>query len=173
MTRSLSAFTHPRLLAFSLLGLLALHASSQNLTLTGLSPARNARSAAPPTDVAATFDQPLASNSTTLSGLRVFSAQRGGLLVNGRGGSASVSGNTLVFNPATDFRPGETIFVTSTTAIQGTTANRLSRGQVFQFTTGVGGPGRGNFIAPATNPEVGVGNAPYSVALGDVDGDAV
>ena len=50
MTRSLSAFTHPRLLAFSLLGLLGLtrHASGQNLTLTGLSPARNARSAAPP-----------------------------------------------------------------------------------------------------------------------------
>ena len=173
MTRFLLVFTHPRLRAFSLLLLLglALHASGQNLTLTGLNPARNARSAPPTTDLAATFSQPLASNSASLSGLRLFSAQRGGLLVNGRGGSASVSGNTLVFNPATDFRPGETIFVTSTTAIQGTTGNRLSRGQVFQFTTGVGGPGRGNFMAPATNPEVAVGDAPYSVALGDVDGD--
>ncbi|MBD2705741.1 VCBS repeat-containing protein [Spirosoma sp. BT702] len=31
--------------------------------------------------------------------------------------------------------------------------------------------GSGNFTPPATNPKPGVGSTPYSVALGDVDGD--
>ena len=103
----------------------------------------------------------------------MFSVQRGGLLINGRGGSTSVSGSTLLVNPATDFKPGETVFVTSTTAIQSTTGGKLSRGQVFQFTTGVGGSGRGNFNTPppATSPDPTVGDSPFSVAMGDVDGD--
>ncbi|GAB4002838.1 hypothetical protein GCM10028807_62200 [Spirosoma daeguense] len=144
---------------------------AQCITLTGLNPIRNARSAPRTTNVALTFNQPVSSSPTSLSGLRVFSAQRGGLLLNGQGGSASVSGNTLSFNPATDFKPGERVFVTSTTAIQSTGGARLNRGQVYGFTTGVGGSGRGNFIPSAVNPEPGVGNGPHSVVLGDVDGD--
>ncbi|MBD2705422.1 VCBS repeat-containing protein [Spirosoma sp. BT702] len=144
---------------------------TQCITLTGLNPVRNARSAPRTTNVALTFNQPVSSNPTSLSGLRVFSAQRGGLLRNGQGGSASVSGNTLTFNPGSDFKPGETVFVTSTTAIQSTGGAQLNRGQVYGFTTGVGGSGRGNFTAPAINPEPGVGSGASSVALGDVDGD--
>ncbi|GAB3702315.1 hypothetical protein GCM10027592_31600 [Spirosoma flavus] len=144
---------------------------TQCITLTGLNPVRNARSAPRTTNVALIFNQPVSSSLTSLSGLRVFSAQRGGLLLNGQGGSASVSGNTLTFNATTDFKPGETVFVTSTTAIQSTGGARLNRGQVYGFTTGVGGSGRGNFTAPAINPEPGVDNGPQSVAVGDVDGD--
>ncbi|MBD2705740.1 Ig-like domain-containing protein [Spirosoma sp. BT702] len=114
-------------------------ACGQSLTLTGRNPVRNARSALPTTNVALTFSQSLSTNAASLSGLRMFSAQRGGLLRSGQGGSASVSGSTLTFNPTLDFKPGETVFVTSTTAIQSTTGARLSRGQVHQFTTGVGG----------------------------------
>ncbi|MBD2755594.1 beta strand repeat-containing protein [Spirosoma validum] len=146
---------------------------AQSLTITNRAPARNAHSAPRTTDVALTFDQPISASPASLSGLRVFSAQRGGLLINGRGGSTSVSGSTLLVNPATDFKPGETVFVTSTTAIQSTTGGKLSRGQVFQFTTGVGGSGRGNFSTPppATSPDPTVGDSPFSVAMGDVDGD--
>jgi hypothetical protein len=32
--------------------------------------------------------------------------------------------------------------------------------------------GTGNFTPPAVNPNPGVGSAPYSVVLGDVDGDS-
>jgi hypothetical protein len=91
MTRSLPVLTHILLRTISLLLLLglALYASGQALTITGLSPARNARSAPTTTNVSVTFDKPLSNLPSSLSGLRVFSARRGGLLVNGRGeGSA-------------------------------------------------------------------------------------
>jgi hypothetical protein len=128
-------------------------ASGQSLTLTGLNPVRNARSAPQTTNVGLTFNQGLSTNAATLNGVRVFSAQRGGLLRNGPGGTASVSGSTLTFNPATNFKPGETVYVTSTTAIQSTSGARLSRGQVYEFTTGVGGYGPGQLHPPATNPD--------------------
>ncbi|GAB3702510.1 hypothetical protein GCM10027592_32000 [Spirosoma flavus] len=152
---------------------LAPQAPGQNLTITGLSPARNARNAPANSNVGVTFSQPLSSNAANLTGLRVFSAQRGGLLQNGQGGTTSVSGSTISFDPGTNFKPGETVRITSTTAIQSTAGNRLSRGQVFQFTTGVGGSGRGNFNVPlpAATPDPTVGNDPRSVAVGDLDGD--
>ncbi|GAB3990636.1 fibronectin type III domain-containing protein [Spirosoma daeguense] len=152
---------------------LATQAPGQNMTITGLSPARNARSAPTTTNVGVTFSQPISSNVANLTGLRVFSAQRGGLQQNGQGGITSVSGSTISFDPGTNFKPGETVRITSTTAIQSTAGNRLSRGQVFQFTTGVGGSGRGNFNVPlpAATPDPTVGNDPRSVAVGDIDGD--
>ncbi|GAB4020025.1 FG-GAP-like repeat-containing protein [Spirosoma koreense] len=163
--------TYYRLVLLLALWSLVQLVSGQGLTLTGLAPTRNARSAPQTTNVGLTFNQGLSNNAATLNGVRVFSAQRGGLLRNGQGGSASVSGSTLSFNPTTNFKPGETVYVTSTTAIQSTGGARLSRGQVYQFTTGVGETGTGNFTAPATNPEPGVGSRPASVAVGDVDGD--
>ena len=95
-------------------------AFGQGLTLTGLTPSRNARSAPQTTNVGLTFNQSLSTNAATLNGVRVLSAQRGGLLRNEQGGSTSVSGRTFTFNPATNIKPGETVFVTSITATQGT-----------------------------------------------------
>jgi len=43
--------------------------------------------------------------------------------------------------------------------------------QVYQAKALLWGTGQGNFVAPATNPDPAVGDAPYSVVVGDVDGD--
>ena len=94
---------------------------------------------------------------TSASALTVYSQQAGGK----KAGTATVSGNSLTFNPNTDFKPGEVIFTTVTTA------SGLEKPQVYQFTTAAA-------PAPATFPSgsnVGVGSDPESVAVGDVDGD--
>jgi hypothetical protein len=137
-------------------------------TLTALSPARNLRSAAPATNVALTFSQPLQNTAATLGAVRVFSQQRGGLLRDGARATASVSGNTLTLDPNTNFKPGETVFVTTTTAATTTSGATLSSGKVHQFTVATGGTGRGVFDG-GTDPTVG--SAPRRVATGDVDGD--
>ncbi|MBD2705172.1 VCBS repeat-containing protein [Spirosoma sp. BT702] len=142
-----------------------------DLTITTLSPARNGRNAPASTNVAITFNHPISNGTATLGAVRVFSQQRGGQLRNGQGGSTSASGNTLTFDPTTNFRPGETILTTVTSQAQSSAGANLVRGQVHQFTVGVGGTGGGNFTAPATNPNPAVGSGPQSVALGDVDGD--
>ncbi|GAB3989515.1 hypothetical protein GCM10028807_14590 [Spirosoma daeguense] len=103
--------------------------------------------------------------------MRVFSAQRRGQFRNGAGGTTTVSGNTLTFNPSASFNPGETIWTTITPSAQSTGGLGLARAQVYQFTTQVGGSGRGNFIAPDVNPNPSVSDGPQSVVLGDVDGD--
>ena len=139
--------------------------------ITALSPTRNARNAPATTNVAITFDQSISSGIATLGAVRVFSQQRGGLLRNGQGGSTSASGNTLTFDPTTNFRPGETILTTVSTQAQSSGGASLARGQVHQFTVGVGGTGVGNFTDHPTNPNPAVGSQPRSVALGDVDGD--
>ncbi|GAB4021308.1 beta strand repeat-containing protein [Spirosoma koreense] len=146
-------------------------ASGQSLTIAQRSPSANTNTAVTNTNLTLTFNQTLSNDDLTTGGLRVFSTQRGGLLRNSQGGSASVSGSTFTFNPSTNFRPGETVFVTATTDIRSTTGARLSRGQVHQFTTRVGGTGRGYFTAPATNAEVNVKDRPKSIAVGDLDGD--
>ncbi|GAB3999735.1 hypothetical protein GCM10028807_50790 [Spirosoma daeguense] len=159
-------------LFFILIGLLGIQVShAQAPTVTGLNPVRNLRNAPTNTNVAVSFSQPMSSGAATLGAMRVFSAQRGGQLRNGVGGSTSASGNTLTFNPTTNFRPGETLFTTITPQAQSTGGNSLTRGQVYQFTTQVGGTGEGNFISPSTNPNPAVGSRPISMALGDVDGD--
>ena len=139
--------------------------------ITALSPTRNARNAPATTNVAITFDQSISNGIATLGAVRVFSQQRGGLLRNGQGGSTSASGNTLTFDPTTNFRPGETILTTLTSQAQNSMGVNLARGQVHQFTLGVGGTGVGNFTDHPTNPNPAVGSQPRSVALGDVDGD--
>ena len=72
-----------------------------------------------------------------------------------------MSGNSLTFNPDTDFKPGEVVFTTATTA------SGLAKPQVYQFTTAAA-PAPATFSGTAN---VGVGSQPYSVAVGDVDGD--
>ncbi len=144
-------------------------AHAQGPTITGLSPARNAVAAPRATNVALTFSQAISAASA--GNVRVFSAQRGGQLV--RAGQGAVSGggtNIITFDHATDFKPGETVFVTVPPSVQDTGGTPATR-HVYQFTTAVGGAGRGTFTLPATTPNVSTGLAPHSVAVGDVDGD--
>ncbi|GAA4380996.1 hypothetical protein GCM10023186_20060 [Hymenobacter koreensis] len=103
--------------------------------LTALSPAPNQPNAPRTSNVAATFSEPLSNTAATRNALVVFSAQRGGKL----SGTAAVSGSTLTFDPATDFRAGETVSATITTAVQGTSGDVLPRSQVFQFKAAVSG----------------------------------
>jgi hypothetical protein len=152
-----------RLLVAAVLSAPASTVLAQALTISAVSPAASSAAAPRSGALVVSFNQPLAAGST--GALSVFSAQRGGLRTSAT--PAIVSGNMLSFRPAPyDFRPGETVQYTVTTAATGTAP--LARARVGQFTTAAGGPGIGLF-QPAGSVAVG----PYaeSVALGDVDSD--
>ncbi|OUJ74865.1 FG-GAP-like repeat-containing protein [Hymenobacter crusticola] len=138
-------------------------AATSALAVTALSPTRNARSAPRATDVAVTFNQALSTGAATQQALKVFSAQAGGKKV----GTATVSGSTLILNPATDFKAGETVFATLTTAAQSSSGASLAVPQVFQFTAATS-PSNGSF-GGGSDPTVGT--TPLNVTTGDVDGD--
>ena len=104
-------------------------------TLTALSPTRNAKTASRATNVTVTLSQP----PTSASALTVYSQQAGGK----KAGTATVSGNSLTFNPNTDFKPGEVVFTTATTA------SGLAKPQVYQFTTAAA-PAPATFLAAPT-----------------------
>ncbi len=126
-------------------------------------PARNTASAPRATNVALTFSQ--AMNAATDQNMAVFSAQRGGR----KAGTYSTVGNTITFNPSTDFRPGEKIQVVvppSVTSGGGVAAVK----QVHEFWAATTG-GSGAF-ASATLPTQGSPTSGVeSMALGDVTGD--
>ncbi|OUJ69493.1 hypothetical protein BXP70_26270 [Hymenobacter crusticola] len=133
------------------------------LTVTALTPNRNALARPRNTLIAATLSQPLSQGDATLRALHVFSQQTGAETA----GSTMVSSNILTFDPSTDFKAGETVFVTLTKGAQSTSGVSLAKPQVFQFTTATS-PSTGVFeLGPTLAP------ASYSSAevLGDVDGD--
>lgn len=132
-------------------------------TISKVSPAVNQRSALRASSVTATFSEALSSGSE--AALQVFSTQRGGKRT-GNSGITSLNGSALSFAPAYDFKPGETVFSTLTTAARSTNGN-LALPRVFQFTTAATG-GNGTF---STGAEVAVGNNPYIVLTADIDGD--
>ncbi|GAB2853634.1 hypothetical protein GCM10027044_11510 [Hymenobacter ruber] len=145
-------------------------ALAQAPVITSVIPMTNAVAAARSGPVTVNFNQPLTAASA--GALKVFSSQRGGLRTRGTT-PAVVSGSTLSFTPsAYDFRPGETVQYTVTTAAA-SSGGALARGRVVQFTTAVGGTGTGgSFSLPATNPEVPTNDYPGTVVLGDMDGDS-
>ena len=60
------------------------------LAVTALSPTRNRRNASAATDVAVTFSLPLQNTAATLGAVQVFSQQRGGRMIHGARGTATV-----------------------------------------------------------------------------------
>lgn len=149
-------------------GLMATTVAFAQPTVVTVSPVPNARAAAPTSPVIVGFTQPLLANSA--AALHVFSSQRGGLRTRGAT-PALVKESTLQFTPAAyPFTAGETVFSTITTAAT-SASGALVRPRVVQFTTAVGGTGRGNFLPPATNADPAVGLNAYSVQVGDLDGD--
>lgn len=139
-------------------------AQAQAPTVTSLSPARNARSAPRATDVTVGFSQGLSNNAATLGALRVFSQQAGGQ----KTGTATVNGNTLTFNPTTDFKPGETVQATVTAAAQSSTGTS-GLPQVWQFTTATA-PSTGTFSGGSDLPTASTYPGTW-VTTGDVDKD--
>ncbi|MDO7875684.1 Ig-like domain repeat protein [Hymenobacter sp. ASUV-10] len=147
----------------------------QEMFVSSLSPGQGLRNAPATTPVALTLNQTLRNDAATRGSLRVFSQQRGGRMQDGTRGSTTVSGATISFDPTTDFRAGETVYSTLTTAARNS-ANTQSpvAGHVSQFTVAAGGLGRGGFAGLA--PPLPLGGSPNSadwadVAVGDVDGD--
>ncbi|HYE80394.1 MAG TPA: Ig-like domain-containing protein, partial [bacterium] len=103
----------PRLL-WALLFILAIRvlaatpALGQTPAITSLGPVRHATAAPLAGNVAVTFSELM--GLVPASSLRVFSSQAGGR----KAGALTVTGNTLSFDPATDFKPGEVVSVTVT-----------------------------------------------------------
>jgi hypothetical protein len=148
-----------------ILSLLSISMQAQP-TVIAISPDINKTNALINSPITITLSQP--PSSATVNALHVYSTLRGGQ----RSGRLATLGNTLTFTPSTfDWLPGETVQATLTTALQSTSGQNLTASRVFQFTTAVGGSGRGKLLPPANTPEVAVGNAPSDVALGDIDGD--
>ena len=69
-------------------------------TVTALSPTRNARAVSRATNVTITLDQPWPSGTAASQAVRVYSQQAGGK----KAGTATVSGNSLTFNPDHGFQ---------------------------------------------------------------------
>jgi hypothetical protein len=146
-------------------------AHAQTPVINDLSPARNALNVPRTANVAVRFSQQMQNSASTRGAVRVHSMQRGGQLRDGQQATTTVNiyNYTLTLNPATDFKPGETLMVTTTTAAAGASNNTpLARSRVQQFTTAVSSEG-GGFFAGGSDAAVD----PYSgsVVVGDVDGD--
>ncbi|WP_324671430.1 FG-GAP-like repeat-containing protein [Hymenobacter sp. GOD-10R] len=139
-------------------------AYAQTPTVTSLSPVRNARSAPQATNVSVDFSQALSSNAATLGALKVFSQQTGGK----KAGTATVSGNTLSFDPSSNFKGGETVFATVTSAAQSSSGTPAAP-QVFQFTAATT-PSPATF-SPSTQTVEGFALNAYNFILSDLDGN--
>ena len=167
MLLTVARFRYLRPASLCSLLLFGLNAHAQAPVLTSSSPVRNAIAAPRSTNVALTFSQPVSAASA--GNIRVFSAQRGGQLVRPGGGTVSGGGTTTIsFDPAADFKPGETVFVTVPATVQGT-GGAATAARVQQFTTAVAGTDGGNF---GGGTDLAVGAGPASVALSDVDNDS-
>ena len=154
-----------RFIQFLFVGLLASLSATTGLAqpiITGVTPIANTVIAPRNSTVAVQCSQPLSAGSA--AALRVFSNQRGGLRT-GSSGSTSVSGNRLTFVPTYDFKPGETVKVSVTTAAQ-SASGALAVPRMFQFTAAATG-GSGIFSGGSTP----AGYNPYNVTMADVDND--
>ena len=132
-------------------------------TVTGVSPARNQPTASRSSNVSFTLSQPL--NAGSGSALRVFGGRRGGLLT----GTASVSGNTVTFDPAIDFQSGETVYATLTTAAQNTSNQPLAQGHVMSFMAAASNGSA--FFTPA--PSFTVPTNGQGAVVGDLNNDGL
>ncbi|WP_324673667.1 beta strand repeat-containing protein [Hymenobacter sp. GOD-10R] len=143
------------------------------LTVTALAPRRNRLGAPRTGPITATFSQSLSNTAATLGALKIFSAQAGGQ----KAGAATVNGNTLSVNPTAAFKPGETVFATVTTAVQGSGGQTLGAGQVYQFTAATSRSRETSYFSgfyDGSDLAAGVTEAGVVVAgvvTGDVDGD--
>jgi methionine-rich copper-binding protein CopC len=131
-------------------------------TIVSLMPTANQTNASRASTVTVRFSQPLTAG---LTALRVFSNQRGGLRT-GHSGSTTINGDQLTFAPTYDFKPGETVKVSVTTAAQSSSGS-LAASRMYQFTAAATG-GNGVF---SVGSDVPADINPYNVTMADVDND--
>ncbi|MDC1250318.1 Ig-like domain-containing protein, partial [Flavobacteriaceae bacterium] len=101
------------------------------LTLSSSSPATASNTVSLDSDITLTFDSPVKTSTLNASNIVITGINTG--IISGTfsgGGTTSV-----VFNPTTDFKPGEVITVTLTSALENTSGGPLSPPQTFSFTT--------------------------------------
>ena len=77
-----------------------------------------------------------------------------------------MSGNTITFDPANDFRAGETVYVTTTRGARAASGSTIRPAIVHQFTVAAGGAG---YFSGGSNTTIST--SPFSAAVGDIDGD--
>ncbi|WPL11491.1 FG-GAP-like repeat-containing protein [Thiorhodovibrio litoralis] len=114
-------------------------------------------------NIVLTFPEAIAGGSYDSDSIKVWGSLTGEVT-----GSFSASGETLTFDPTTDFKPGETVTVQLTTGVQAASGAALDEGHSLQFTVATDANSPGAFSA--ADATLGSHNT-RSVALGDVDGD--
>ena len=100
-------------------------------TLTSSTPATASNTVSLDSNITLTFDSPVKTSTLNASNIVITGINTG--IISGTfsgGGTTSV-----VFNPTTDFKPGEVITVTLTSALENTSGGPLSPPQTFSFTT--------------------------------------
>jgi hypothetical protein len=130
-------------------------------TVTGVDPAANSHTAPVSTNVAAMFDQTINAGTATADTFAVHALRHGRLV--GAAATVSAAGDTVTLDPASDFFPGETVKVTSTSGIQGASSGVR---RVWSFRTGVTS-GSATFV---DSGQTALGTT-YKSRLGDLDGD--
>lgn len=150
-----------------LAGLLALalpaYSQVQSPTITTLNPVRHAQSAGPSAPIAVTFSQPMSPGTATPTAMRVTGSQTGQHPGTYAGGGSA----TIALDPATDFRAGELVSVSVTTAAQTPGGTPLAAPLVYQFRT-ASAPAQAAFSAISQLQSNGEA---FDVAPADFDGD--
>jgi large repetitive protein len=135
------------------------------MVIVSTNPAPNARAAPRSADVQATASAGVNAATVSQATFRVQGDQTGRIA-----GAYSTSTATFELNPANDFKPGETIKVTATSAIEGTAGHPLVP-RVWQFTAAAGA-GTGAMLAHPVAPRFGPDGARDAV-IADLDADGV
>ncbi|RPD47892.1 T9SS C-terminal target domain-containing protein [Hymenobacter sediminis] len=161
----ISTLLRPKASAFACIGLLLLGVPvsllAQTMVVSSQLPAANAITVVPSASLALTFSQNL--NLPTASKVAVYSAQAGGR----KAGTYTAGGTQLRFDPTTDFKPGETVYLTVPATVQSATGVDATP-RVSQFTTAASGTGRGNFQY-GSDPQVQ--DSPCKITAADIDND--
>jgi uncharacterized repeat protein (TIGR01451 family) len=130
--------------------------------VTGVQPSPASPSAAPSTNLAVTFSGPVITSTITLDTFTIYSSFHG----RPQSGSFAAARQSLVFDPAADFSPGELVRATVTNQIQVDGGGGMHP-YVWEFRAAVSG-GSGNF---ANSGQVLPSPLGWTVELGDLDGD--
>ena len=133
-------------------------------TLTSSTPATASNTVSLDSDITLTFDSPVKTSTLNASNIVITGINTG--IISGTfsgGGTTSV-----VFNPTTDFKPGEVITVTLTSALENTSGGPLSPPQTFSFTTRNASTASPTFTAADIDTSA---DSARSVFAADMDGD--